>query len=243
MKFRLLFAMYGLSLSALAYAAESTGIIEDDMDSGVSLPVPDIGKPAAPDIGKPETAVADAAIQNTEQKKPLRYLLGAGLTMGGDKLGTITYPDGSTSNVTAGRGIMLYGGLDYRLNHGISLQGTVGYHFDSTNQFYSNQRSANGELKFGRSMVELIAYYQISDIFRFGAGLRSVTGPKLKGSGTESATYTLYDNTVGKIIEGEYMFNQSIGIRVRHVNETYHPAGNPVSIAGSHFGVLANFYF
>ena len=192
-----------------------------------------------PDINSTEavSTVTSDAIQTKKQNNPLHYVLGAGLTFGGDTLVTIQYTDGSSDDITAGSLLMFYGGLDYRLNDTISVQGTIGYHFDSA------KPATNGDASFNRIPLELLAYYHVNDTTRLGSGVRYVMGPKLKGSGIASGANQSFDNTLGLVIEGEYMLHRTFGIKVRHVSENYHPTGSPISIDGSHFGVLANFYF
>jgi len=216
MKHRLLFAILTLVALTSAFAAED------------SQPV----------INPDETAasVAGDASQVVEQNKPLRFLLGAGLTFGGDTLVTATYTDGSSKNITAGGFMMIYGGLDYRLDDAISLQGTLGYHFDTIT-------ASNGDVTFSRIPLELLAYYHLNDAFRLGGGVRIVNSPELKGNGIAGNVNGTFDNTVGLVIEGEYMMHRTFGIKLRHVSEHYQPSGSPVSVDGSHFGVLANLYF
>lgn len=214
MRQQLLSAIFSLFMLTSAFAAED------------SQPVFDRGDTTTP-----------GESQIPQQAKSLRFLLGAGLTFGGDTLATVSYIDGSSDSVTAGDGLVFYGGLDYRLDDAISLQGTLGYHFDST------KPATNGEVTFSRIPLELLAYYHINDAFRLGGGIRIVTGPKLEGSGIASSANWTFDNTVGMIIEGEYLLHRTFGIKLRHVSERYQPSGSPVSIDGSHFGVLANLYF
>ena len=70
---------------------------------------------AQPGISHNETSpdVAVGSSQVMEQKNPLRFLLGLGLTAGGDKLVTVSYTDGSTDSISAGGGLLFYGGMDY----------------------------------------------------------------------------------------------------------------------------------
>ena len=216
MKFRLPFAILSLITLTSAFAAEDSQPVASTRDAA--------------------TAEAGDASQIAEQKKPLRFLLGAGLTFGGETLATMTYADGRTDSLTAGGLVMIYGGLDYRLDDAISLQGTIGYHVDSVT-------AANGDASFSRIPLELLAYYHSSDTIRFGGGVRFVNSPKIEGTGIAANVNGSFDNTVGMIIEGEYLLDPTIGIKVRYVSETYHPTGIPVSVDGSHIGVLANFYF
>jgi hypothetical protein len=187
--------------------------------------------------GATAPVVAYGSHQAVERNKPLRFLLGLGVTFGGDTLATASYTNGSSQNITAGGGMMLYGGMDYRLNDAISLQGTLGYHFDDT------KAATNGSLKFTRIPLDLLAYYHVNDNIRIGGGVRYVNSPELKGSGVASGINGSFDNTVGLVIEGEYLFKQRFGIKLRHVSENYRSSGSSVSINGSHFGVLASFYF
>jgi len=187
--------------------------------------------------GGAAAAEADSTSQIAPEKKALRFLLGAGLTFGGDTLGTMTYSDGSTDSISAGGTIMVYGGLDYRFDDRISLQGTVGFHFDST------KPATNGDVTFSRFPLELLVCYHASDAIRIGGGARFVNSPEITGTGIASGVNQTFNNTIGMIIEGEYLLDPSFGIKLRHVSETYHPTGNSTSIDGSHFGVLANFYF
>jgi len=216
MKIRLPFAILLLITMTSALAAEDS-------------------QPVASTIGAATTDSVSTS-QIVEPSKPLHFLLGAGLTFGGETLATMTYTDGRKDSITAGGLVMLYGGLDYRLDDAISLQGTLGYHVDSVT-------AANGEASFSRIPLELLAYYHYSDTIRFGGGIRYVNSPKIKGTGIAGNVNGSFDNTVGMIIEGEYLLDSTIGIKVRYVSETYQPTWIASTIDGSHIGVLANFYF
>ena len=168
--------------------------------------------------------------------EPLRYLLGVGLTTGGDKLVTVAYSDGSTDSVTAGGFYSLYGGMDYRLNENLSLRGSIGYHFDTT------KPADNGEVTFGRVPLELMAYYHASSEIRIGGGTRIVLSPKMEGTGVASAATMSFNNTLGIVGEAEYMFTHELGISLRYVIEKYKASGISSTINGNHLGLMANIY-
>ena len=65
--------------------------------------------------------------QAADAGSPFKFLLGAGLTFGGDTLITVPFTDGSTDDVKAGGLVHLYGGGEYRLSDMFALQATVGY--------------------------------------------------------------------------------------------------------------------
>ena len=216
MKHRLLYAIFLLAPFMSVSAAEDVGSVVNPGDTAAT--------------------VENDANQDVKPEKPLRFLLGGGFTFGGDKLVSATYTDGSSDSISAGGGLHIFGGVDYRLNDTISLQSTLGYHFDSTKQ------ASNGSAKFSRIPLELLAYYHFNDAFRFGGGLRIVSSPKLEGGGIASNINTSFANTVGLVVEGEYLMGATFGIKVRHVSESYRPSGGG-TLNGDHFGVLANLYF
>ena len=168
---------------------------------------------------------------------PFKFLLGVGLTEGGDNLVTVQFTDGSTDKVRAGGLLQLYGGGEYRLNEQFALQATVGYHVNDT------RAASNGSVKFDRVPVDLLALYSVSDKIRLGGGAQFVSGVKLKGSGVASNINQNFDSTVGVIAEGEYLFTPHIGLKLRYVSEKFTPEGGGEKIDGSHVGLLFSYYF
>ena len=98
-------------------------------------------------------------------------------------------------------------------------------------------------MTFSRWPLELLAYYHVKEAFRIGEGVRLVNSPKVKGSGIASNLTGSFENTLGLVVEGEYLFASRFGVKVRYVSEKYKQSGRPVSFDGSHVGVLASFYF
>ncbi|MBA5608121.1 hypothetical protein H3H36_22485 [Duganella sp. FT3S] len=179
--------------------------------------------------------VTGALAQTTA--KPLHFVAGAGVTFGGDKLATTHYTDGSSSNITAGSGLALLVGAEYRVAEQFSVQGTVGYHIRFTPD------ASNGDADFRRVPVELLGYYHINDQWRVGAGVRFVSNARLHGSGAASGLNADFDNTTGAVLEGEYFVKPNVGLKLRAVREQYTPTHSNVSFSGNHIGMLANFYF
>ena len=216
MKHLLLFTLLSLASLTSSLAAEDSQLL--------------------PSSSNTEMAVASDNGQVAKPEKPLHIVLGGGATSGGDTLATFAYTDGSTDTLKAGSGLLFHAGLDYRLSDRASLQGTLGYHFDST------KYAKNGSATFSRIPLDLLAYYHVSDAFRIGGGPRMVFGSKLKGSGVVSGINSSFDNTIGVVIEGEYRVIPMLGIKIRHVTEKYRQSGSPTDFDGSHFGILVNFY-
>jgi opacity protein-like surface antigen len=166
---------------------------------------------------------------------PARFLLGMGLSGGGDKLASARYEDGDTVNIHAGGLIYFTAGADFHVTPEFSLQGTVNYHVDRAN-------ARNGNIKFERFPVELIGYYQPNPSWRVGGGVRYASSPKLSGSGAGSGVEGNFDSNTGAVVEGEYFTSPKLGIKLRYVHETYKERGFG-DIDGSHVGLSANFYF
>lgn len=166
---------------------------------------------------------------------PVRFLVGMGLSGGGDKLASARYTDGSTINLHGGGLIYLTAGVDYHVVPEFALQATVNYHVDQAN-------AKNGDLRFERFPVELIGYYQPDPMWRVGGGVRYTSGAKLRSSGAASGLDAKFDNTTSAVVEGEYFVNSKLGIKLRYVNETLKTRGYQ-DVDGSHVGLSANFYF
>jgi opacity protein-like surface antigen len=175
--------------------------------------------------------------QAADAGSPFKFLLGAGLTFGGDTLITVPFSDGSTDDIKAGGLVHLYGGGEYRLSDTFALQATVGYHVNDT------RAASNGSVRFTRIPVDLLALFSVTDKVRLGAGAQFVSGAELKGSGVASNISQKYDSTTGAIVEGEYLFTPHTGLKLRYVSEKFTPEGGGSKIDGSHVGVMFSYYF
>lgn len=168
--------------------------------------------------------------------EPLRFILGAGLTAGGDKIATAYYEDGDEIDLRAGEMFALQAGIDYRFSPEFSLKATVGYHVDDAS-------ARNGEMRFQRVPFELLGYYHVNDKVRVGGGLRYVTGTEFRSSGAgDIGDYEFKDST-GAVAELEYMATPSIGVTLRYVNDEFEEKRYGGKIKGDHVGAFANFYF
>ena len=76
--------------------------------------------------------------------RPVSFLLGGGITQGGDTLATATFTDGSSQSIRGGGLVYFKAGADWRVSPIMSIQGTFGYHADSVS-------AKNGGLKFERT--------------------------------------------------------------------------------------------
>lgn len=180
------------------------------------------------------TLSQNAAAQ--DMGKQLRFTVGAGLTFGGDKLATASYTNGGEIDIRAGSMVALAAGADYRISPEVSLQATVGFHVDDAT-------ARNGDVRFQRFPIELLAYYNVSPQWRIGGGARYVSSPKLSSSGAASIGNYTFENAVSGVLEGEYAMSSSIGIKLRYVQEKFERQLDGRKFDANHVGVLANFYF
>lgn len=178
----------------------------------------------------------NAPLQNAPEQKQLRFLVGGGLTFGGDKLVTVEYVNGTEMDVRAGGMLAMNAGIDYRVTDTFSFQATVGYHVDDSS-------ARNGDARFTRVPMELLAYYHLGPQWRVGGGARYVSNPKFKTSGVIGSDNLKFDNTVSGVIEGEYLLGRHAGFKLRYVHEKYEHDWINGKIDGSHVGILANYYF
>jgi hypothetical protein len=166
--------------------------------------------------------------------QPVRFLLGMGVSGGGDKLASGQYDDGSTVDIRAGGLVYLTAGIDYHIVPEFSLQGTINYHVDDASAW-------NGDFRFERYPVELIAYYQPNPVFRVGGGVRYALSPRLTSNGNAPEANASYDSKTAAVAEAEYFVEPTMGIKLRYVHETFRARGREID--GSHVGISANFYF
>lgn len=176
-------------------------------------------------------AQAETAAPDTQ---PVRFLLGMGVSGGGDKLASGQYDDGSTVDIRAGGLVYFTAGIDYRLIPEFSLQGTINYHVDDASAW-------NGDFRFERFPIELIGYFQPNPAFRVGGGVRYTFSPKLSSNGKAPEVNASYGNTTSAVAEAEYFVEPTCGIKLRYVHETFKARGREID--GSHVGMSINFYF
>jgi hypothetical protein len=184
------------------------------------------------------------------QSSNWRFFAGVGVADGGETITSGTIVTDGTNKITpftikAGGGTQLRAGMEYRLMDRLSLQGSLGY-------VISDPMGYNGSLTFTAVPVELMAFVNISDSLRLGAGVRK-THAEMKGTGVASAWSVngTYTGSAASVVEAQYLFGSGdaktssqrtqFGISIRAVNETLTHDG--FSINGNHYEVGAALYF
>lgn len=183
--------------------------------------------------------VATAGVMGSCWASEWSPFLGGGLTAGGDKLTTTQYVTGETENLHAGSLFDLRAGLDFRMvNSDISLQGVIAYHFDRSN-------ANNGSVDFSRTPIEFLVQWHVNDKWAVAGGLRKALEAKYNGvdAGTQFGGDQKYSSSTGWILEGEFAITPKVGLKARYVNEEYTGKITGQKVDGSHFGLLAVYYF
>lgn len=182
------------------------------------------------------SAMAQSAtpIPDTLTPSGWRGLFGMELAAGGDKLVSLRYTDGTSANVRAGEGVVLKGGLEYRVNPQLRLVSTLGLHIKRSPQ-------ADVQLTFNRFPLELVASYAVQPDFEIGVGLRKALAPRLKASGSSGFPTLDPKSSVGAVVQAEWLLSQKMSFTLRYVHETYDFSGDKSS--GDHIGVGFNSYF
>jgi hypothetical protein len=183
------------------------------------------------------TALAAASLcSHAEDLRPLHFVIGTGITGGGEKLATVTYTNGDTQDIRSGGLVHYFVGMDVRAAPHVSVQATVGYHVDSS------AGASNGSVRFTRVPIEVLGYFHVNESIRLGGGVRLVNSPELTGRGVASNVNDSFDNTVGVVLEGEYKFTNWFGLKLRAVSESYRSRGTGFKANGDHAGLYAAFY-
>jgi hypothetical protein len=179
-------------------------------------------------------AASSAFAQTASYGRPFKGVVGAGLAMGGQDYTSGKSLDGTESKSRAGDGIVLFAGAEYRIDQDIAVQLTYGYSSDRTN-------TDSESTKIIRRPVELLVYGYKNEQWRFGAGPRVIRKPTLTTTTLTGRTVTKYENSVGGVIEVEYLANKRLGFKARLINDTY-KAPRTEDRNGSHFEILGSFY-
>jgi outer membrane protein W len=182
-------------------------------------------------------SLASVTLAQAQTASPVRFLVGAGINAGGDRLAATRYSDANSSKIKAGGGLQLLAGVDYRVNQQVSLQANIGVHANYTSE------ASVGNPNFKRIPLELLAYYHFNADWRVGGGARLISSPKLNGAGKGSFMDRDFKNTVGLVLEAEYFVSSNFGVKVRAVSEKYEFKAGGGDVSGNHVGLFGSYYF
>ena len=169
--------------------------------------------------------------------RPLKFVLGFGVTSGGDKLAVAETYGSEQENVKAGDGIDARAGLEYRFGPGLSVQATLGHHEDRVSDWGGDR------VGFRRSTVELLGHVHLTPAFRIGGGVRKSWDAAFVDEADDLKITRDYTGRYAPVVEGEYFFNQRVSIKGRYVNERFKSDLTGATVKGGHAGVYVGLYF
>ena len=138
-----------------------------------------------------------------------------GVTSGGDTLASVRFTNGDTEKIKAGGFFHFAGGVVWtpqQIPFGGHLM--VGYHVDDVT-------ADNGDLRFSRYPIELMAFYKPVQPLRLGLGARYVSSAKLAVDVPGSNSNVTFKNTVGLVAEIGYHFTPTGWVSLRGTFEDY----------------------
>jgi hypothetical protein len=173
----------------------------------------------------------DGATSRYSSDPGFHFLLPIGLTFGGDTLATAYFTNGDTKSIKAGELLQIGLGALYQFDTmPLALSMTANYHWDSVT-------ASNGDMKFKRYPIEMLAYYSGMERFRVGGGVRMVQSPEITLSINGTSQTYKYDNTTGLVLETGFKLDKSSWLNLRYVSEQY-KGNNLLTKNGSHFGLF-----
>jgi hypothetical protein len=187
---------------------------------------------------------ATAHAQSDEQQGiRLRPFAALGLTWGGDRLDTVQFEHGSDVNIRAGGLVDLRGGVDIHFESPLSVQLSVGYHF----QTVSGETSSgdDGRKTFDRYPIEVLGHWDLNDQWRIGGGARWSQKAKFSSSGALDVGNVEFESSTGAVLEVEYFTTRNLAFKLRGVHEKYKLKGYSTApeYDGSHIGAYVSYYF
>lgn len=178
-------------------------------------------------------------LEEQNNQRLVHWLLGGELSYGGDKLARFTYTNGLKEDLRAGGTLAFKAGLLLNVpNSPVSVQATLGYHFDSVN-------AENVDADFTRYPMDLSLHYNV-DRHRIGIGASYHTSVEyelvaVSPSLTERVNFK---DSIGAVIDYGYQLNDKLLGGMRYMDIEYQAdtlngikLDNAQKIDGSHVGI------
>ena len=178
-----------------------------------------------------------ALAQAQTDTNPFSLVGSIGFRVGGGDIPVGKFTDGNTYGLYAGTGGAYSVGVSYALSPKVDLQASIGYEGDA--KYY------NGLAVFDRFVPEALAFYNFSDKYRLGAGIRKARNIELSGAGVESAyAGQSFKSKPGFVLEGQYVFqpktadrNVEVAAYTRLVTDRFTSNASSQTIYADHIGI------
>lgn len=160
-----------------------------------------------------------------------------GYDFGGDTLVTAVFADGSTRSIKANEGFFMGVGASI-LNDARNVEGemSVSYKFQTIDANDAN-------LQFTRFPFDALLFYR-QYRYRVGGGLTYHLNPKVRGSGAAAGLNVNYENALGAILQGDYVFGPKTAVGLRYTMLQYKATSGAGGTArGDGFGFVFSMRF
>ncbi len=159
--------------------------------------------------------------QQTLKINPIAFI---GYSFGGDDVGSLTYEEGGTSDVTSGGGFTLGGGLDlFNAEYAMGVELTGAYKFDSA-------VASNADVTFDRFEFSAMPYYQINDTTRFGLGITQHTGVELSTEFDRNNSSDKFNSALGFFAQVSFKVSEQLYVSGRYTSIDYET--DPITFYG-----------
>jgi outer membrane protein with beta-barrel domain len=175
-----------------------------------------------------------AAVPMASHAADVRPVAKIGFDFGGDNLVTAQFTNGSSDSIKAGELLYLGGGASIITDSkDIEVEVTLSYKF-------KNISATNGDIKWTRYPLEALVFYRFPK-YRLGGGLTYHLSPKVSGSGVASNINGSFDDSLGFVLQGDYLITQKVSVGARYTSLKYKVGG--ASFDGSSLGITAGYRF
>lgn len=167
-------------------------------------------------------------------------VLEAGLHAGGDDLVSVTFASGSTETIEAGGFFNLAIGVGFDINEKVTSRITFGIKEDSIT-------ASNGNIDFTRNPIDALFLYK-TESWLLGGGITYHTNVKLSGDGIASGLNADFDDSLGFILEADYLLGNKkgyVGGRYTMIDYDSVPSAtvNAATVDGNSIGVVVGYRF
>lgn len=155
----------------------------------------------------------------------VRPVAKAGFDFGGDNLVTAQFTNGSSDSIKANE--LLYLGVGASVitdSKDIEVEVTLSYKF-------KNISATNGDIKWTRYPLEALVFYRFPK-YRLGGGLTYHLSPKVSGSGIASNINGNFDDSIGLVLQADYLITQKLSVGGRYTSLKYKVGGASFDSSG-----------
>ena len=173
--------------------------------------------------------LAAAAIPAASLAEEIRPVFKLGYDFGGD---TLVTANGSTKSIKANEGFFMGVGASI-FNDARNVEGelSISYKFQTID-------ANNANLQFTRFPFDALLFYR-QYRYRVGGGLTYHLNPKVQGSGAAAGSNVNYEDALGAILQGDYLFGTKTAAGLRYTMLQYKATSGAGGTArGDGFGLV-----